>query len=586
MRTASRFAASAALLLLGAVEAAPLPPRTEPFGPAPVARSRRGVVSSTEGNASRAGAGILAEGGNAVDAAVATAFALAVTYPEAGNLAGGGFAVIRTADGRFYALDLRETAPAGTWERTYLLPDGSPRGDASLRGGLAVATPATVRGLEELHAKLGKLPWRRLVEPAIRLAREGFLVSPMLEADLSLHAERLKKFPETRRIFFPDGAPLRAGTRFFQPELAATLEAVAAGGSAAFHRGPVAKRLAAHVRETGGVLTEEDLAAYTPVWRPPFVIDFGRYRLVTMPPPSTGGVLLMSILGQIEAAEGDLASLPADARIHVVAEAERRAYADRNAFLSDPDCLPMPLAQLLAPARLAALGRSIDPRRATPSSSIRAGAVPDGGSSTTHLSVATADGEAVALTYTLNDTFGSGDVVPGTGVLLNNEMDDFAVHPGRPNFYGLVQGMSNAVRAGGRPVSSMSPTIVLSDGKPRFVLGSPGGSTIPTSVLQVFLNAGPLGLPLPDAVAAVRFHHQHLPDRIEVERGVFPEAIAEALRARGHAVEERRGTFTWGRLGAVNAAGFEKDGSILGVADPRRSGTPAAAEGGTSSGPR
>ena len=573
-------------VLLAAVFPAAGEDGAAPFGPAPMARSRLGVVSSTVVNASRAGAAVLAEGGNAVDAAVATAFALAVTYPQAGNLAGGGFAVVRTAEGRFFALDFRETAPSGTWERTFLNPDGTPRAGGALQGGLAVATPGTVRGLEELHAKLGKLPWRRLVEPALRLAREGFAVPPMLEADLALQSQRLKKSPETRRLFFPGGAPLRAGTLFSQPDLASTLEAIAAGGAAAFHGGAIARRISERVRETGGVLSTDDLADYAPVWRAPFEVAFGRFRLVTMPPPSSGGVLLMSILGQLEAATGDLASLPVEARIHVVAEAERRAYADRNEFASDPDCVPMPLARLLAPARLAALGASIHPRRATPSSAIRAGGVPDGGPSTTHLSVAAATGEAVALTYTLNDSFGNGDVVPGVGVLLNNEMDDFTVHPGRPNLYGLVQGTSNAVRAGARPVSSITPTIVLEDGKPRWVLGSPGGSTIPTSVLQVFLNAGPLGLPLRDAVSAVRFHHQHLPDRIEVERGLFPEALAVALRARGHVVEERRRTSTWGRLGAVHAAGFERDGSVVGVTDPRRSGAPAAVEEFSRSGPR
>ncbi len=544
----------------------------EPFGRAPLVSSRRGVVSSAEKNASRVGAAVLAEGGNAVDAAVATAFALAVTYPEAGNLAGGGFAVIRTADGLLWALDFRETAPAGTWERSYLLPDGSPRGNASLAGGLAVATPGTVRGLALLHEKLGRLPWRRLVEPAVALARDGFTVPEWLTADLAQEAARISSHPETRRIFYPGGAPIPAGSRLVQTELADTLAAIAANGPDAFHRGAIAGRIAAHVRVAGGVLSETDLAGYEPVFRPPIVVDYRRFRLVAMPPPSAGGVLLQSILSQLEVAAGDLATLPPDARLHLLAEAERRAFADRNEFIGDPDCVPIPLARLLAPERLAALGASIDPRKATPSSSIRPGGVSDGGTSTTHFSVATADGEAVALTYTLNETFGNGDVVPGVGVLLNNEMDDFAVHPGRPNLFGLVQGESNAVRPGARPASSMTPLVVLENGRPRFVLGSPGGSTIPSSVLQVFLDAGPLGMPLPKAVAAPRIHHQHLPDRLEIERGAFPEALKEALRARGHAVHELS------RLGAVNAAGFEKDGTVIGVADPRRGGRPASVE--------
>jgi gamma-glutamyltranspeptidase/glutathione hydrolase len=567
-----------ALPLAGpASEAPPGLPR-EPFGPASTVSSRRGVVSSAETNASRVGAAVLAEGGNAVDAAVATAFALAVTYPEAGNLAGGGFAVVRTEDGTFWALDFRETAPAGTWEKSFLLADGSPRGNASLSGGLSVATPGTVRGMALLHGTLGRLPWRRVVEPAVALARDGFLVPEWLTADLAQQAARISSHPETRRIFFPGGTPIPAGSRLAQPELAATLESIAARGPDAFHRGPIASRIAARVRETGGVLTEQDLAGYAPVFRPPVVFDYGRWRLVTMPPPTAGGILLQEILAQLEVAAGDLAALPPDARIHLLAEAERRAFADRNEFIGDPDCVPMPLARLLAPERLAALGASIDPGKATPSSSIRPGGVADGGTSTTHLSVATAEGGAVAMTYTLNETFGNGDVVPGVGVLLNNEMDDFAVHPGRPNLFGLVQGASNAVRPGARPASSMTPLVVLESGRPRFVLGSPGGSTIPSSVLQVFLAAGPLGMPFQEAVGAARIHHQHLPDRLEVERGVFPEELKEALRARGHVVHERGTTSTWGRLGAVNAASFEKDGTLLGVADPRRGGRPASVE--------
>jgi gamma-glutamyltranspeptidase/glutathione hydrolase len=558
--------------------AGPLDIPAAPFGPSPTARSRRGVVSSADVHASRAGAGVLAEGGNAVDAAVATAFALAVTYPQAGNVAGGGFAVVRTADGRFYALDFRETAPAAAWPGAFLGPDGRPRASSSLVGGLSVATPGTPRGLEALHRKLGRLPWRRLVEPAIRLARDGFPVSETLHGDLAQNADRIRTAWRTATVFFRDGAPLAAGTILRQPELAATLEAIAERGADGFQRGPVARRVVDFVRATGGVLTEEDLASYEPVWRAPFAVDYGRWRIVTMPPPSAGGILLLSILGQLAGARRDVAALAGDARIHLVAEAERRAYADRNEFLGDPDCVAAPLARLLAPARLAALGASIDLEKATPSASIRAAAVPDGGPSTTHLSVATADGEAVSVTTTLNETFGNGETVPGVGVLLNNEIDDFAVTPGRPNLFGLVQSEANGVRPGARPLSSMTPAIVLEDGRPRLVLGSPGGSTIPTSVLQVFLNAGPYGLPLEAAVAVARFHHQHLPDQIEVERGVFPEALLAALRARGHTVRERELTQTGGCLGAVNAAGFEADGTVVGVADPRRSGRPVSVE--------
>lgn len=544
----------------------------EPFGPARSVSSRRGVVSSAEKNASRVGAAVLAEGGNAVDAAVATALALAVTYPEAGNLAGGGFAVIRTAEGHFWALDFRETAPAGTWERSYLFPGGSPRRNASVSGGLSVATPGTVRGLEEMHRRLGRLPWGRLVAPAVALARDGFRVPDEMQSDLRQHAARLRSSSDARRIFFRGEEPIPAGEILKQPELAATLEAIASGGADAFHTGAIAQRLAVHVRATGGVLTEEDLAAYRPVWRPPVIVDVDRWRLVTMPPPSAGGVVLMSILGQLAAAPADPGRLDEAGRIHLVAEAMRRAFADRNEYVGDPECVSMPLAALLAPARLAALGASIRLDRATPSAAIKAGAVPREGEQTTHFSVATAGGEAVSVTYTLNETFGNGDVVPGVGVLLNDEMDDFATQPGRPNMFGLIQGTANAVRAGARPVSSMSPAVVLEEGRPRFVIGSPGGSMIPSSVLEVFLRAGPFGQPLPAAVAAPRFHHQHLPDELAVERGAWPVAILEELRRRGHFVRERA------PIGVVHAISFEKDGSLLGVADPRRGGRPASVE--------
>ncbi len=566
-----------AILLAGS---GPLPGDEAPFGPAATVVSRRGVVSSAEVDASRAGAAVLASGGNAVDAAVATAFALAVTYPQAGNLAGGGLAVVRTSDGTLWALDFRETAPSGSWDKTFVPSGGFPPEDASRRGGLAVATPATVRGLEELHRRLGRLPWDRLVAPAVRLARGGFRVPGPLHADLVQQAARLSSSPEARRLFFRGDEAIPAGELLVQPELARTLEAIAAGGADAFHRGDIARRIAARVRATGGLLSEEDLATYRPVWRPPFVTDFGRWRIVTMPPPSAGGVLLASILGQVGSAPRDIAALPRVLRVHVVAEAMKRAWTDRNEFLGDPDCVALPLAALLAPARLGALGASIRLDRATPSADIRAGSGAERreGDETTHLSVATADGEAVSLTYTLNDTFGSGDVVPGVGVLLNNEMDDFTTRPGKPNQFGLIQGPANSVRAGARPASSMSPAIVLRDGRPWLVLGSPGGSTIPSTVLEVFLNAGPLGVTLPAAVAAPRFHQQDRPDELMVERGAWPEEVLALLRRLGHRVTERPFTSTRGKIGAVHAVAFEDDGTLLGVADPRGYGQAVSVE--------
>ncbi len=554
------------------------PAASAPFGPAPVARSRRGAVSSATAEASDAGAEILAAGGNAVDAAVATALALAVTYPSAGNLAGGGFAVGRTPSGELWALDFRETAPAGTWRNTFLEPDGKARRGASTTGGLAVGTPGTVRGLEALHRRYGKLPWRRLFAPAIRLARLGFRVQPGLTRIIAAYEADLGRDAEASRIFLAKGRALAPGTLLVQEDLARTLETVAEKGADGFHRGAIGRRIADFVQATGGVLTEEDLARYQPEWRPPFVFDDGAYRFVTMPLPSSGGFLLASILGQLRFVRGSIADRDAAESIHLVAEAERRAYADRNRFLGDPACVDVPLATLLAPARLAALGFSIDPVRATPSASIEGGAWPRDPDQTTHFTTATADGGVVAVTYTLNDTLGNHTVVPGVGVLLNNEMDDFATEPGAANTYGLVQGESNAVRAGARPLSSMVPTLVLEEGRPRLALGSPGGSLIPTTVLQVALNALHRGEPLGEAVAARRFHHQHLPDRIELEQGAFPGDVMEALRAKGHAVHVRGDRFTEGKIGRVHAIAFERDGSLTAAADPRGYGAARAAE--------
>ncbi len=555
-----------------------VPPASAPFGLARVARSRVGAVASATPEATAAGAAVLAAGGNAVDAAVATAFALAVTFPSAGNLAGGGFAVGRTPGGELWALDFRETAPAGTWRNSFLGPDGRARPHASTAGGLAVATPGTVRGLEDLHRRYGKLPWARLVAPAVRLAREGFRVPPGLAEIFASYAADLGRDAEASRLFLPGGKPLPADALLVQEDLARTLETVAAKGADGFHRGEIARKIAAFAQATGGVLTEEDIAGYQPEWRPPFVFDDGPYRLVTMPLPSSGGFLLASILGQLRFVHGSIDDRDAPETIHLVAEAERRAYADRNRFLGDPSCVDVPLAALLVPARLAALGFSIDPARATPSSAIEGGAWPRESPQTTHFVTATADGGVVSVTYTLNDTLGNHTMVPGVGVLLNNEMDDFATEPGAANSYGLVQGESNAVRAGARALSSMTPTIVLENGRPRLALGSPGGAVIPTTVLQVYLNYCRRGEPLGEAVAARRFHNQHLPDRIELETGVFPEDVKAALRAKGHTLYERASRYTEGRIGRVHAIAFEKDGSLTAAADPRSYGAAGAAE--------
>ena len=526
------------------------------------------MVVTTVSEASRAGAEILSAGGNAIDAAIASAFALAVVYPQAGNLAGGGFLIARDRSGRLYALDFRETGPALTNSDTFL----SLSSRASVEGGLAVATPGSVRGFSAAHARLGRLPWSRLLGPAVRLARDGFRVPAGLTRDLQDEREVLLRHAESRRIFFPGGEPLSQGTLLRQPELARTLQAIAEQGADAFHRGPIARRVASFAQIEGGVLSESDLADYAPVWRIPHELEFEGWRLVTMPLPSSGGILLSSILGQLASVNGSWRE-PAATRIHFLAEAERRAYADRG-LLGDGDCHDIPLAWLLKPLRLAALGSSIDPARASRSDTTIAGADPEERPQTTHLSVATPNGEAVSITTTLNGYFGNGSVVPGVGVFLNNEMDDFTTVPGRANIFQLIQGKANEVRAGARPLSSMTPTIVLEGDRPRFVIGSPGGSTIPTTVLQVFLNAGPRRLGLAAAVAAARLHHQHLPDQLVFEKGSIPAPLRAELESRGHILFERDA------IGIVHAIEFQKDGSLLGVADPRGYGAPAAPEPG------
>jgi len=526
------------------------------------------MVVSAAPEASRAGAEVLAAGGNAMDAAIAAAFALAVVFPQAGNLAGGGFLVVRTPDGVVQALDFRETAPAKASRDMFLGSDGRPVPRASTATALAVATPGSVRGYAEAHRRLGRLSWARVVAPAERLARDGFRVGEGLAGELAEERELLGRWEETRRLLFSGSGPLAAGTLLRQPDLAATLARIASEGPEAFHRGEIAARLVRFVRSHGGVLSEEDLAGYAPVWRAPEEIRFGRLAVHTMPLPSSAGLVLRSVLSQLEVARGVGAGTLDAESYHLLVEAERRAYADRNRWLGDADCAEVPLAGLLAPARLSALGASIDARRATPSPDVAADPARER-EETTHLSVATPDGFAVSLTTTLNGTFGNGAIVPGVGVLLNNEMDDFAVAPGFPNLYGLVQGSANEVRPGARPLSSMSPTIVEAEGRPLLVLGAPGGSTIPTTVLQVLLRVAG-GEPLASAVAAPRLHHQHTPDVVFWERAGAPEALRESLRARGHALRER------GPIGKVHAVAFGPDGRLTGAADPRGYGAPAA----------
>lgn len=529
-------------------------------------RARHAMVVSREAHATEAGLAVLRAGGNAVDAAVAVGFALAVTHPAAGNLGGGGFMLIRFADGRARFLDFRERAPAAASRDMYLGADGKPTRE-SIEGWRAAAVPGTVRGLEYAARNYGTKPWARLLAPAIRLAREGFPISWGLAE--SLRASRLlARFPESRRIFQRDGRYFEPGERLVQPELARTLERIAKGGADEFYQGQTARRLAAEIEAHGGLITLEDLKAYRVIEREPLR---GRYRdceIITAPPPSSGGIGILQMLGMLEGTGFEKHGAGSAAAIHWMAEAMRRYFADRSRYLGDPDFVRIPVAGLLNPRYLAKLRGSIDPERATPSEALRpedAGLYERG--ETTHYSIVDAQGNAVAVTYTLNGGYGCGVTVPGLGFLLNNEMDDFAARPGFPNFYGLVQGEANAIAPGKRPLSSMTPTIGLRDGKLYFVVGSPGGPRIITTVLQVLVNLLDFGMNIQEAVNWPRFHHQWLPDRLYMEPGFSPDTAA-LLQARGHKLESIR---SMGEAAAI----LVRDGRLEGAADPRAEGQAA-----------
>jgi gamma-glutamyltranspeptidase/glutathione hydrolase len=540
-------------------------------GPPPGAAPPIGAVASAEEDGTRAGMAILAAGGNAVDAAVATALALAVVHPQAGNLGGGGFAVVRI-DGDLAALDFRETAPAAARPDMFLDPSGAPMEDAALVGPLAAGVPGTPAGLHELHRRFGRLPWRALVEPAERLARDGFAVSRRLHDAIVQERRLLSRFPETRAVWLPGGEPPAPGAVIRLPELAGTLAAYAAGGSPAITRGGVARAVERAARAHGGVLTEADLAAYTPVWRRPLRFEALGWSVAGMPLPSSGGLLLAQTFGLLERLEVASAPRGSAARLHLLAETWRRAYADRF-LLGDPDRLGFDPAALLEPAWIAERAASIDRRRATPSAAVRPwpGAAARERAATTHLSVA-AGGGFVALTTTLNGWFGCGLHVPGAGFLLNNEMDDFATAPGRPNMFGLVQGRNNAVAPGARMLSSMSPTIAWR-GADTLVLGAPGGSRIPTATAQVFLAVALDGLALMPAVEARRIHHQWLPDEIAYESGALSPAARAGLERLGHSLRPA----PW-PIGQVNAVRRHADGRFEAAADPRGPGAAAVLE--------
>lgn len=592
-----RFSAVLLLLSLACKPAAPATPTGPTTASAPDAQARaddpaagrslpardpndpstavgiHGAVSSAEPHASDVGLEILKQGGNAVDAAIAVGFALAVTHPSAGNLGGGGFMVVRMADGRTTAIDYREVAPAAASRDMYLDPKGSPTRD-SVDGARAAGIPGTVAGLALAHEQFGSLPWKVLLAPAIRLAREGHAIDSFHAEDLQTGSERMLKlgFKEAAAIYRkPSGEPYAEGDVWKQPELAQTLEAIASGGARSFYEGPFAEALASKVRGIGGVWTADDLKSYRAIARPPITFSYRDHEIITMPPPSGGGVVLRQLLAASEILKIHDKPWHSVDELHLYVEAARRTYADRNFLVGDPAFVQVPLDQLLDSNYLRGRLADVDPAKATPSDRIGAGLGRTESPQTTHFSVVDVLGNAVANTYTLNTGFGSKAVVPGTGILLNNEMDDFAVKPGSPNTYGLVQGEQNRIEPGKRMLSSMSPTIVVKDHKLRAVVGTPGGSTISTTVTQLVRALVDYGATIDAAVKAPRVHHQWKPDRIVTEP-TLDRAVVEQLKARGHQVTE------WPSIGHANCIEVDPaTGGYRAVADVARDGGKAVA---------
>jgi len=543
------------------VRGAPAIPASWTIHSAPVT-AQKAMVVSAHPLASAAGIDVIKQGGNAIDAAVAVGFALAVVLPDAGNIGGGGFIVHRSAAGQVQAIDYREMAPGGASHDMYIDSAGNVT-DQSLTGHLAAGVPGSVAGMYEAWKRHGSLPWATLLAPAIRLAN-GHRVDAERSSDIASDAERLARFPASRRQFLPGGDAPAPGTQWKQADLAKTLQLISDSGPDVFYRGQIADLIVAEMQRGGGLITKDDLRRYRAKWRTPIQLRYRGYTIYSMPPASSGGVTMGEILNIMEGYD-TLPAFGTAAYVHLLTESMRRAFMDRNRWLGDPDFVSMPLERLLSKPYAAQLRSQIDPRRATPTPPQTASG--GEGMHTTHYSIVDAAGNAASVTTTLNGGFGSAVTVTGAGFLLNNEMDDFTSAPGKPNMYGLVQGEANAIAPGKRMLSAMTPSIVLGrDGQLLMVVGTPGGPTIITTVAQVILDVLDQGMTLAQAVAAPRIHHQALPDVIRYERGGLSDAAVAALRDMGHTVEARRGTS--GIVAAIQrtAAGW------VGVPDPRYDG--------------
>ena len=532
---------------------------------APV-RAEHAVVVTTDSIASEIGAAIMERGGNAVDAAVAVSFALAVVNPQAGNIGGGGFMVVRMADGAAAALDYREKAPLAATRDMFLDADGNVS-DKSMVGHLASGVPGSVMGMWEAHRRFGTLPWADLVEPAALLA-DGFEVHQRFRRNITSSLQGLRRFAATAATYLPEGRIVELGETFRQPELATTLRRIRDQGAGGFYAGETADLIVAEMERGEGLITHRDLDAYRVVWRDPVEFTYRGYTVLSMPPSSSGGATMAEMANILE--PYDLGGLPwhSGEMVHLLAEAWKRSYADRNTYLADTDFVDIPLERMTSKAYAAERGADIS-ERATPSTDIGPGlGTSTEGENTTHISLVDADGNAVALTTTLNSFFGSKVMVTGAGFVLNNEMDDFTTKPGTPNQYGLVQGANNAVGPGKRMLSAMTPTIVLNPaGELFFVAGTPGGATIITTVFQTIVNVVDYGMNVVQAVNAPRVHHQHLPDQIRYEPGGLPPEVVSDLEARGHTLVER-GDIS----GDVEAIMVMPDGTLEAAADPRRGG--------------
>jgi gamma-glutamyltranspeptidase/glutathione hydrolase len=579
-RFASRVPAILATLVLLLTSCTP-PPQPGPAGTAtagrvnmpfdwefrgmePIGTGTNGMVSTTDFRATQVGRDVLQAGGNAVDAAVAVGFALAVVHPAAGNIGGGGFAVVRTADGETAALDFREMAPALATPALYLDETGVPT-NATRTGHLAVGVPGTVAGLYELHRRFGSRPWRELLEPAIDLAENGFTVTQRLHDGLAVKQTAMSQYETTSQVFYPGGEPPRVGSLFRQPILANTLGLIASGGPTPFYRGEIAELIVAEMRAHDGVLSYQDLLRYEAVWREPISVDYRGHTIISMPPPSSGGVTMAQALNILEGYNLRELGFNSPEALHLMAEAFRRAFADRNYYLGDPDWVDMPIERLTSDEYAMDQRASISRNRASSSESFNRVPVLREGSNTTHFSIIDSAGNAVAITYTLNSSYGSGIVVARAGFFLNNEMDDFTVRAGYANQYGLIESNANLVGPSRRPLSSMTPTIVLDpQGQLLLVTGSPGGPRIITAVTQSLLNVIDYGMDVRTAVDAPRIHHQMLPDQIEYERNGLDETTRGVLLGMGHLVMPNSGYF-----GDIQLIIRAPDGTLYGASDPR-----------------